>query len=222
MRTFAITLFAAVASAKIELMEYNFMKYVSEHSKAYETVEDFNFRQVLFAEKDAFINSVNEDPTSTYTAGHNQFSDWTKEEFTAILGLKNMEMPDVQLDEMDVDMNGIPSSIDWRNEGAVTPVKNQGQCGSCWAFSSIEAIESAWIIAGNGMTIMSTQELVDCSFTSGNLGCGGGWYFYSYDWLKTNKTMLEYSYPYTSGSSGLPTACAYNKNEGITNVSSYG
>ena len=186
MRTFAIALFAAVASAKIELMEYNFMKYVSEHSKAYDTVEDFNFRQVLFAEKDAFINSVNEDPTSTYTAGHNQFSDWTKEEFTAILGLKNMEMPEIQEDEMDVDMNGVPSSVDWRDQGMVTPVKNQGQCGSCWAFSSIEAIESAWMIAGNEQEIMSTQELVDCTSAEGNHGCSGGWYFYSYDWLKTH------------------------------------
>ena len=213
MRTFAIALFGAVASAKIEsMMEYNFMMYVSEHSKVYETVEDFNYRQVLFAEKDAFINSVNEDPTSTYTAGHNQFSDWTKEEFDAILGLKGMQMPDLLEDEVDVDMTGVPASMDWRALGKVTPVKNQGQCGSCWAFSTIEVIESAWMIEGYEEEILSTQELVDCTKqpVTQNNGCSGGWYFWSYDWLKTNWAMREYNYPYTSGTTGRETTCQYD------------
>ena len=225
MRTFATALFASVASAKIEsMMEFNFMRYVSEHSKIYETVEDFNFRQELFAEKDAFINSVNEDLTSTYTAGHNQFSDWTKEEFDATLGLKGMEIPEDMEEDDEIDVNGnLPTSVDWRTEGMVTPVKNQGSCGSCWAFSSIEAIESAWMIKGNEQVIMSTQELVDCtkSPVTQNNGCGGGWYFWSYDWLKTNKTMKESDYPYTSGRTGRETACAYNKKEGINKVHSY-
>jgi len=105
----------------------------------------------------------------------------------------------------------------------VTPVKNQGSCGSCWAFSSIEAIESAWMIKGNEQVIMSTQELVDCTLSpvTSNNGCSGGWYFWSYDWLKTNKTMKESDYPYTSGRTGRETACAYNKKEGITKVNSY-
>ena len=80
------------------------------------------------------------------------------------------------------------------------------------------------MIAGNETEIMSTQELVDCTFypVTQNKGCNGGWYIWSYDWLKNNKTMKESDYPYTSGTNGKKTACAYNESEGLTNVSSYG
>ena len=97
-------------------------------------------------------------------------------------------------------------------------MKDQLYCGSCWAFSSIEAIESAWKIAGNDLVVMSEQELVDCSRSAGNAGCGGGWYFWSYDWLLTNETMLESDYPY-KGRNGL---CHKDASKGITNVLSYG
>ena len=160
-------------------MEYNFMRYVSEHGKMYGTVEDFNVRQTLYAEVDAFVNSVNEDPTSTYTSAHNKFSDWTQEEKDALLGLKNMPMPEFVYGDEDEEMNeDIPHNVDWRMINYVTPVKDQGSCGSCWAFSAIEAIESAWMIAGSDeQVIMSTQELVDCTNAEGNMGCNGGWYF---------------------------------------------
>ena len=97
---------------------------------------------------DSFIRSVNEDPTSTYTAGHNKFADWTQEEKNTLLGLKNMPMPEVVEEEEDSE-NSLPDAWDWRTQGKVTPVKDQGQCGSCWAFSTIETIESAWLINGN-------------------------------------------------------------------------
>ena len=104
----------------------------------------------------------------------------------------------------EVDTSALPTAWDWRSEGKVTPVKDQGSCGSCWAFSSIEAIESAWMIQGGNEVIMSTQELVDCTLypATSNKGCGGGWYFWSYDWLKTHYTMMESDYPYTSGVTG--------------------
>lgn len=65
-----------------------------------------------------------------------------------------------------------PSKKDWRNTGAMTPVKNQGQCGSCWAFSTIETLESREQIAGNGLTVLSEQQLVDCDKV--DHGCQGG------------------------------------------------
>lgn len=108
-------------------MEYNFMRYVSEHNKMYGTVEDFNVRQTLYAEVDAFVNSVNEDPTSTYTSAHNKFSDWTQEEKDTLLGLKNMPMPEVVYGDEDEEMNkALPESVDWRTSNMVTPVKDQG------------------------------------------------------------------------------------------------
>ena len=122
------------------------------------------------------------------------------------------------------DISNLADSFDWRDEGMVTPVKDQGQCGSCWAFSSIEAVESAYAIAGNDLVVMSPQELVDCTLypVTQNNGCGGGWYFWSYDWLANNMTMLESDYPYTSGTTGTETACAYDASKGVTYVSSYG
>lgn len=221
MKTFAASLFAAVTSAELMTsMDYAFMRYVSSHSKMYQTVEEFNLRKAAYALVDEHVQRVNSDPTSTYKAGHNRFSDWTPSEWDAILGLKDMPKPDfepvVEEDE-EVALN-LPTAWDWRSKGMVTPVKDQGSCGSCWAFSSIEAIESAWLIAGNEQIIMSEQELVDCSSETGNEGCNGGWYFWSYDWLKTNFTMKESDYPYTA----VDGNCNYDASKGVTEVSSYG
>ena len=69
---------------------------------------------------------------------------------------------------------------------------------------------------------MSTQELVDCTGSTGNMGCSGGWYFYAYNWLEQNKTMRESDYPYTSGNTGAAGKCQYDEAKGVTNVSSYG
>ena len=199
MKSFAATvLCTTLAAAEIMTqMDYDFMKYISKFGKEYETVEEFLLRKEIFAEVHKHINEVNSDPTSTYKAGHNFLSDYTREEYQALLGLRNMPMPDFELDDDEEEIaENLPISWDWRDKGMVTPVKDQGQCGSCWAFSAIEAIESGWMINGNEMEIMSTQELVDCTTSVGNMGCSGGWYFQAYDWLKDHKTMRESDYPY--------------------------
>jgi len=226
MKAFAAALYMAMAQAELmHKVDYDFMRYVSTHNKMYGTVEEFELRKETFARADAWIRNVNSNPESTYTAGHNRFSDMTEDEKRVLFALKDLPKPPVDDLEYVVDdeePNALPTSWDWRTQGAVTPVKDQGQCGSCWAFSSIEAIESAWIIKGNSMTIMSEQELVDCSSSTGNQGCNGGWYFWSYEWLANNYTMTEADYPYTSGTTGTETACAYNASKGVTKVASYG
>jgi len=191
-----------VASATMmRPIDYLFMKFVANYEKRYETVEEFAARLEIFEATDNHINTVNDPMTrSTYTAAHNRFSDWTQEEFSAMQGLKNMTKPDFEAVEGETAPFNLPTSVDWRQEGMVTPVKDQGSCGSCWAFSAVEAIESAWMIAGNSQVILSPQELVDCTLTpvTENEGCNGGWYFWSYDWLKDNSIMKESDYPYTA------------------------
>merc|ERR1719174_2855045 len=115
--------------------------------------------------------------------GPNQFSDLTLDEFQAlpIFGYKKPEqsLPKVGVHEY----NGeeLATSVDWRSKGAVTQVKNQGQCGSCWSFSSTGGIEGAWFLAGNPLTSVSEQELVSCDKIDN--GCGGGLMDNAYQWL---------------------------------------
>eukprot|EP01065_Artemidia_motanka_P047909 TRINITY_DN75_c0_g1_i2.p1 TRINITY_DN75_c0_g1~~TRINITY_DN75_c0_g1_i2.p1 ORF type:complete len:760 (+),score=179.49 TRINITY_DN75_c0_g1_i2:91-2370(+) len=98
----------------------------------------------------------------------------------------------------------LPKSVDWRKKSVITPVKDQGQCGSCWSFSTTGAIESAWAIAGNPLVSLSEQELVSCDKGDGNSGCGGGWPDKAMDWVKANGIDTEESYPYASGSGNAP------------------
>lgn len=100
------------------------------------------------------------------------------------------------------ELRGTPSSVDWREKGAVSPVKDQGQCGSCWAFSSACTIESAWAIAGHPLTQVSEQELVSCiAVTPPGGACHGGLPSLTFDWLvkqRSGDVLTESFYPYTS------------------------
>lgn len=198
-----------------------FMQFAASHSKSYDTTEEFAMRLSLFQGSIAKVDELNS-RNSTFTAGLNHMSDWTTAEYNSQLGLKDM---DVTPEEAIWPFRGTSNAAgkDWRDvAGVVTPVKDQGQCGSCWAFSATEAIESAYVIAGNEQVIMAPQELVDCSKgLFSNHGCSGGWYYYAYKWLSSHKTMKEDDYPYFSGTTGKEGKCQYDEAKGVTNVSSY-
>ena len=133
---------------------------------------------------------------SGYKMGLNQFSDLTKEEFlTKHTGLRFKSAP-----RNEKVLSGLTQAAnkDWRTEGAVNPIKNQGQCGSCWAFSATAATEAAWKIKGNSLLDLSEQALVDCSGSYGNYGCNGGWMDYAFQYNKDKGTALTSAYPYTA------------------------
>jgi C1A family cysteine protease len=125
---------------------------------------------------------ANHPATATYTLGQNQFMDLTNEEFKATyLGL--MPKKSVATEVFSEESEVLASSINWNTKGKVTGVKDQGQCGSCWAFSTTGSLESTDAIfgsEGSSLATFSEQQLVDCSQSYGNMGCNGGLMDYAF------------------------------------------
>mmetsp|Transcript_87904 Transcript_87904/g.121185 ORF Transcript_87904/g.121185 Transcript_87904/m.121185 type:complete len:170 (+) Transcript_87904:72-581(+) len=169
MKTFTAMLVAAVAAN-----EAAFMEWVQEWGKSYGTRAEFEFRMERFMEAEANI-VANNASNSTWELGHNHMSDFTDAEYRRMLGYK-APVEFSMATEVDEEMpeESLASSINWVNKGAVTPVKDQGSCGSCWAFSSTGGLEGAHFVKSGKLVSLSEQQLVDCS-TSGNYGCNGGW-----------------------------------------------
>ena len=134
------------------------------------TREEFDFRFEIFAEKDAYINKVNAEQDS-FKLGHNMFSTLTYDEGKKRLGyggeVANMKIPKI------LDDTHLSTSVDWRTQGGVNAVKNQGQCGSCWAFSATCAVEYAHWAATGKLLSLSEQQVVSCDTSC--YGCQGGW-----------------------------------------------
>lgn len=110
---------------------------------------------------------------------------------------------------------GIPASVNWVTAGAVTPVKNQGSCGSCWAFSTVAAVEGAHQIATGDLVSLSEQQLVDCS--TENAGCNGGLMELAFEYVIGAGLEREGDYSY----SGLDGTCGYDASKVAANISSY-
>merc|ERR1711943_99745 len=132
--------------------------------------------------------------------GVNQFTDLTLEEFQAlnIRGfVKSGERGLAYLGEHED--TEVAASVDWRSKGAVTPVKNQGQCGSCWAFSTTGSVEAAYFLKHGTLKSFSEQQLVDCAGGRyHNNGCHGGLMDYAFQYIESNPLELESDYRYTA------------------------
>jgi len=224
MKTFALAAIAGLASAEMSAEMTSYMNYISQHAKSYANMQEFYDRFELFQQTEASIAELN-GANSRATFGHNAFSDWTHQEYMSMMGLRNEETPELYINK-DANLKATNGdSWDWRDHsGVVTPVKDQGQCGSCWAFSATEAVESAYVIAGNEQVIMSPQELVDCSKgLLSNHGCNGGMYYHGWKWEESHMTMRESDYPYVSGTTKeAQSTCNYDASKGVTNTTGYG
>lgn len=181
--------------------EVLFGRFKVEFGKAYFDDKDEEYRKDIFAQNLRKIQTHNAEAARgvhTYTMSMNEFGDLTTEEFKArYTGYKGPSR-DYLRSKNTADLSHInaSSSVDWVSAGAVTPVKNQGQCGSCWSFSTTGAVEGAWFIAKSKLESLSEQELMDCSKAEGNQSCEGGLMDDAFEFIVKKGICLESEYPY--------------------------
>jgi cathepsin L len=188
---------ANAASFREEEYQTMFSKFMGQYGKKY-TSDNFFFRYTVFkanTDKIALANKQNH----TYRLGMNEMGDMTHAEFKLTkLGYNHVERTHLRAQNA-CPKGNTPASIDWVAKGGVTPIKNQGQCGSCWSFSSTGAIEGAVFAHAHHLISLSEQQLVDCSTAQGNEGCNGGLMDNAFEYVISNKGITtEASYPYTA------------------------
>lgn len=180
-----------------------FKRWAKHFGKRYDSILEEAHRFMIFAENWRYIQHVNEKKLS-YTLGLNQFADLTADEFKYHVHgksgscLRRGQKP-ANLLKRSASSTSLPPSVDWTKKGVITPVKNQGQCGSCWAFSTTGAIEAACAIKHGKLISLSEQQLVDCSGSFGNQGCNGGLMDNAFKYVESEGGLCsEKEYPYTA------------------------
>lgn len=172
-----------------------FTSWKMQYGKTYGTSTEDAYRKKVFTDNYYLVQESNSNPEYTFTLKLNQFADLTGEEFKSqYTGLKKSALrTPTQIPYTGV--TGIDANVDWRNEGGVNAVKNQGQCGSCWAFSAVCAMEYADFAANGTLNIFAEQELVDCDRTDS--GCSGGLMDYAFEYAEENGIHTSANYgPY--------------------------
>lgn len=210
---------AAHLAGERDFSEYSFGNYMIEFGKTYAKGE-LAAREVAFNENMKFIQQQNSKPNKSWFATVNKFTDLTNEEFRQQYHGHRPAPVDSFLRAKEIIIPNLPDSVDWRTNGTVlSPVKDQGQCGSCWAFSVVETLESRLaIVTGEKSEILSPQQLVSCAPNpdkcGGTGGCSGSIQTLGFNYTMTAGITTEASYPYkaTTGicSAKKITPVAYN------------
>ncbi|KAL1346016.1 hypothetical protein HN51_019669 [Arachis hypogaea] len=182
-------------------MEERYEEWIIKHGKVYNNDEEKQKRFLIFKSNVEYIESFNAGGDKSYKLGINHLTDITVEELKASLnGFKRPQRgstPPTPFKYANVE--SVPSSIDWRNKGAVTSVKNQGFCGSCWAFSAVAAVEGIHAITTGQLVSLSEQQVVSCDIHGRDEGCNGGYMegAFQYIW-KNGGINSDANYPYNA------------------------
>lgn len=184
-------------------------EYKLKFGKFYDDEAEELKRYKIWKQHLQHILEHNDNPSHSYKKGLNHFHDMTHEEFRKVMGncykTPNSTEGSRWLPPSHVE---IPDTVDWRTEGYVTPIKNQGQCGSCWAFSSTGSLEGQTFRKTGTLPSLSEQNLIDCTKSYGNEACNGGWMDNSFKYVRDNKGIdSEQGYPYYTRDLGY---CYYN------------
>lgn len=217
----------AQAVSFLDLIKEEWKAFKIQHNKKYDNDTEEKFRLKIFMENRHKIAKHNQKFSRnevTYTLGINKYADMLHHEFVATLNgfnrsqttsknllSKRIEEPVTFIEAANVE---VPQTMDWREKGAVTDVKDQGHCGSCWSFSSTGALEGQHFRKTGKLVSLSEQNLVDCSGSYGNQGCQGGLMDQAFQYIKDNGGIdTEKTYPYEA----VDDTCRYNpKNNGAT------
>jgi len=213
---------------EIDLVDYGKMDlkhawndWMEYFGKKYGSVNEEYYRFGVFLQNLQKIAMWNTETTNDAILRPNQFADLTNEEFVEYVHGKNgkcfsaKNKPKYTIggkhNSKPTSVGTNPTSVDWTTKGVVTPVKNQGDCGSCWAFSATGSIECEYAIAHGVLNSLSEQQLVDCSVAEGNLGCSGGEMDAAFQYvIKEGGLCTETEYPYTA-SDGICKAATCGK-----------
>jgi len=206
---FAALFVASTLAATHDPLTGVFAKWMRENTKSYSN-EEFIYRWNVWRDNYRFVEEHNRQNKSYFLA-MNQFGDLTNAEFNRLfkgLAFDYSKHAKIHTAAPEAPATGIPSEFDWRQKGAVTHVKNQGQCGSCWSFSTTGSTEGANFLKTGQLVSLSEQNLIDCSVSYGNNGCNGGLMDYAFEYIINNRGIdTEASYPYQTAG---PLTCQYN------------
>uniref|UniRef100_A0A023FWK4 Putative cathepsin l-like cysteine proteinase b n=1 Tax=Amblyomma parvum TaxID=251391 RepID=A0A023FWK4_AMBPA len=222
MRGFVVLCCLFVTAAAIthqELVGAEWSAFKALHGKEYQSETEEYYRMKIYMENRLRIARHNEKYANnevSYKLAMNEYGDLLHHEFVSTRnGFKRDYRSTPREGSLYIEPEGIedkhlPKTVDWRKKGAVTPVKNQGQCGSCWAFSTTGSLEGQHFRKSGKMVSLSEQNLVDCSTSFGNNGCEGGLMDNAFKYIKANKGIdTEQSYPYN----GTDGTCHFNRSD---------
>jgi len=216
-----LCLFVAAAFAIPESVYQDaFIQWMTDFDKSY-APEEFFYKYGVFKTNYEFVQAHNA-ANHTWEVELNKFADLTSAEFKIMYNGYKPELRRGERSEVktltDLRIGAYPTgSLDWVSKGAVTGVKDQGQCGSCWAFSSTGSIEGAVFLKHGHLTSLSEQQLVDCSTSYGNAGCNGGLMDSAFKYVQANGLCLESAYPYSAKNGACKSSsCAPSTDSKIT------
>jgi len=201
-----------------------FEQWKGDNAKKYQSPKEEQLRFSQWLKNKEFVDQHMLEYAAgkhTYTVGMNKFADLSGAEFanlylSQVSDLRGPHPPMCTPSSIAANSSA-PASADWRTGGAVTAIKDQGQCGSCWAFSTIASLEGQWFLAGNTLTSLAEQQLVDCSQNWGNFGCGGGLMDQGFTYIHDiGGVETEADYPYTA----MDGTCAFDSSKVAGTLSS--
>lgn len=222
--TVLATVLATAAATNMmarEHYEHKFFDHMQKFNLEFKDGTEYVRRLQIFANNVDLIEKHNADSKQTYKLGLNQYAHMTFDEFADAVHIGGARIPNLRrgqgrVHEAPKDTASLPTNVDWTSNGAVTPVKNQGNCGSCWSFSTTGALEGAYYLKYGQLLSFSEQQLVSCDTGGQDAGCNGGWMDDAFTFVQKNGGITtEDQYPYNSGTTGSTGTC---KSSGYTNV----